>query len=57
MELVWEAKLQESYTARKAQDRVERNRSIHNLSGQPVPAPHHPLSEKFPPTSELNLLF
>jgi len=57
MELVWEAKLQESYTARKAQDRVERNRSIHNLSGQPVPAPHPPLSEKFPPTSELNLLF
>ena len=23
-------------------------RGIHNLSGQPVPAPHHPLSEKFP---------
>ena len=23
--------------------------SIHNLSGQPVPVPHHPLSEKLPP--------
>ena len=22
---------------------------LHNFSGQPVPGPHHPLSEKFPP--------
>ena len=22
---------------------------IHNLSGQPVPVPHHPLREKLPP--------
>jgi len=30
-------------------------RGIHNLSGQPVPAPHHSLSKEFPWIFSLNL--
>ena len=29
--------------------------SVHNLSGQLVPTPHHLLSVKFPPQSNINL--
>jgi len=29
---------------------------IHNLSGQPVPAPHHSLGKKLPPATSMPIL-